>query len=73
MQFADDTDRAAPLLICGTLILAGNTLFPCLLRLSIWIIRKMLPDTPTWQTWRHSLDFALVQSQNVSFPFFKHI
>ncbi|KAJ5803350.1 uncharacterized protein N7503_005800 [Penicillium pulvis] len=57
--------EAAPLLICGTLILAGNTLFPCLLRLSIWTIRKMLPDTPTWQTWRHSLDFALIQSQNV--------
>ncbi|KAJ5545896.1 hypothetical protein N7494_003481 [Penicillium frequentans] len=57
--------EAAPLLICGTLILAGNTLFPCLLRLSIWTTRKMLPDTPTWQTWRHSLDFALIQSQNV--------
>ncbi|KAJ5636602.1 uncharacterized protein N7484_009915 [Penicillium longicatenatum] len=57
--------EAAPLLICGTLILAGNTLFPCLLRLSIWTMRKMMPDISTWQTWRHTLDFALVQSQNV--------
>ncbi|KAJ6005493.1 hypothetical protein N7451_003437 [Penicillium sp. IBT 35674x] len=57
--------EAPPLLICGTLILAGNTLFPCLLRLSIWTTRKMLPDTPTGQTWRQSLDFALIQSQNV--------
>ncbi|KAJ6102131.1 hypothetical protein N7486_004558 [Penicillium sp. IBT 16267x] len=56
---------AAPLLICGTLILAGNTLFPCLLRLSIWSMRKMLPDTPSWQTWRQSLDFALIHSQNI--------
>ncbi|KAJ5929157.1 hypothetical protein N7454_007005 [Penicillium verhagenii] len=57
--------QAAPLLICGTLILAGNTMFPCLLRLSIWTMRKMLPDRPTWQTWRQTLDYALVQSQSL--------
>ncbi|KAJ5746466.1 hypothetical protein N7520_011648 [Penicillium odoratum] len=57
--------EAFPLLICGALILAGNTLFPCLLRLFIWSTRKLLPNTPTWRTWRQALDFALVQSQNV--------
>ncbi|KAJ6189303.1 hypothetical protein N7519_004211 [Penicillium mononematosum] len=52
-----------PLLACGILILAGNTLFPCLLRFLIWGLRKMLPNKPTWQLWRRSFDFTLTQSQ----------
>ncbi|KAJ5478181.1 hypothetical protein N7530_003690 [Penicillium desertorum] len=52
-----------PLLACGILILAGNTLFPCLLRFLIWSLRKMLPNKPTWQEWRRSFDFTLTQSQ----------
>ncbi|KXG48998.1 Cation transporter [Penicillium griseofulvum] len=55
-----------PLLACGVLILAGNTLFPCLLRLYIWILRKMLLNNPTWQSWRQIFDFALDQSQKIS-------
>ncbi|CAG7951173.1 unnamed protein product [Penicillium nalgiovense] len=52
-----------PLLVCGILILAGNTLFPCLLRFLIWGLRKILPNKPTWQLWRRSFDFTLTQSQ----------
>ncbi|CAG8904765.1 unnamed protein product [Penicillium egyptiacum] len=52
-----------PLLACGFLILAGNTLFPCLLRLLIWGLRKMLPNNPTWQSWRRTFDFTLSDSQ----------
>ncbi|KAJ5188464.1 hypothetical protein N7491_004789 [Penicillium cf. griseofulvum] len=55
-----------PLLTCGVLILAGNTLSPCLLRLFIWILRKMLPNKSTWQLWRRTFDFALDQSQKIS-------
>ncbi|KAJ6036279.1 hypothetical protein N7540_000558 [Penicillium herquei] len=56
---------AIPLLVCGFLILAGNTLFPCLLRLSIWGMRKLSPRKPSWRAWRQTLDFTLVESQNV--------
>ncbi|KAJ5144840.1 hypothetical protein N7448_002232 [Penicillium atrosanguineum] len=57
--------EAFPLLACGILILAGNTLFPCLLRLSIWATRAMMPDKPNWQLWRRTFDFTLAKSQNV--------
>ncbi|KAJ5107485.1 hypothetical protein N7456_004160 [Penicillium angulare] len=66
-----DTDMAAfqrdfaPLLICSVLILAGNTLFPCLLRLFIWSGKHLLPQKPKWQIWRQTLDFALENSQKV--------
>lgn len=65
MAFIDTTRRVFPLLSCGFLILAGNTLFPCLMRFFIWLLRTMLPNTLTWQLWRRTLDFALAQSQNV--------
>ncbi|KAJ6104266.1 hypothetical protein N7523_010586 [Penicillium sp. IBT 18751x] len=57
--------EAFPLLVCGILILAGNTLFPCLLRLFIWAPRAMMPDTPNWQTLRRTFDFTLAKSQNI--------
>ena len=60
--------RPAPLLICGFLILAGNTLFPCLLRLLIWAIRKALPDKPELRLWRQTLDLVLTQPQSVRLP-----
>jgi Trk-type K+ transport system membrane component len=63
--FVDLRYRAFPLLITGLLILAGNTLFPCLLRLSIWVIRKMIPEKPTWQPWRRVFDLTLAHSQDV--------
>ncbi|KAJ5593233.1 hypothetical protein N7537_010137 [Penicillium hordei] len=54
-----------PLLACGFLILAGNTLFPCLLRFFIWVLRMMLPNSPTWQLWRRTFDFTLSQPHKV--------
>lgn len=57
--------RPTPLLICGFLILAGNTLFPCLLRLVIWTMRKTLPDKPGWRLWRRTCDLVLTQPQSV--------
>lgn len=47
------------LLVLGLLILAGNTLYPCLLRFIIWSIRKMLPARPSWVKWVVTLDFIL--------------
>ncbi|OOQ86919.1 hypothetical protein PEBR_19175 [Penicillium brasilianum] len=55
----------APLLICGFLILAGNTLLPCLLRLVIWTIRSMLPDKVRWGSWQRTFDLILTQPQRV--------
>ncbi|OQD69239.1 hypothetical protein PENPOL_c002G01657 [Penicillium polonicum] len=54
-----------PLLVCGFLILAGNTLFPCLLRFFIWVLRMMLPNNQTWQLWRRTFDFTLSQPHKV--------
>ncbi|KAL2697423.1 hypothetical protein AAEP93_011327 [Penicillium crustosum] len=54
-----------PLLACGFLILAGNTLFPCLLRFLIWVLRTMLPNNETWQLWRRTFDFTLSQPHKV--------
>ncbi|KAJ5758136.1 uncharacterized protein N7511_006830 [Penicillium nucicola] len=56
---------AAPLLVTGLLILVGNTLFPCLLRLSIWVMRKMIPEKPAWHAWRRVFDLTLTRSQDV--------
>ncbi|OKO97779.1 Low-affinity potassium transport protein [Penicillium subrubescens] len=53
-----------PLLICGILVLSGNTLFPCILRFVIWAIRKMIPDRPRWRLWRQTFDFVLTQPQS---------
>ncbi|KAJ5966998.1 hypothetical protein N7501_003246 [Penicillium viridicatum] len=54
-----------PLLACGFLILAGNALFPCLLRFFIWVLRTMLPNNQTWQLWRRTFDFTLSQPHKV--------
>lgn len=63
-----DLSRPTPLLICGFLILAGNTLFPCLLRLVIWAMRKALPDGPKWRLRQQTLDLILTQPQSVISP-----
>ncbi|KAF7720134.1 Uncharacterized protein PECH_001152 [Penicillium ucsense] len=57
--------EAIPLLICGSLILAGNTLFPCVLRLLIWSTRRMLPDTSKWEIWRRAFDNVLTEPQTL--------
>ncbi|CAG8080878.1 unnamed protein product [Penicillium salamii] len=57
--------EAFPLLTAGFLVLAGNTLFPCLLRLLVWVIRKFIPRHPEWNLWRQVLDHTLDQSQSV--------
>ncbi|KAL3430890.1 cation transport protein-domain-containing protein [Aspergillus tetrazonus] len=56
---------AYPLITMGLLILAGNTLYPCFLRLIIWSMRRMLPDQPAWKTWRSTLDFILDHPRRV--------
>ncbi|KAJ5111315.1 hypothetical protein N7532_001850 [Penicillium argentinense] len=63
--FINIVRRAFPLLVCGFLILAGNTLFPCLLRLFIWVLKMMLPNKPTWKLWHQTFEFTLAQSQKV--------
>ena len=63
--FIDTTPRPFPLLACGFLILAGNTLFPCLLRFLIWALRTMLPNTQTWELWRRTFDFTLSHPHKV--------
>jgi potassium uptake Trk family protein len=49
----------------GMLILAGNTLYPCFLRFIIWILRLMMPNNPSWQSWRVTLDFILDHPRRV--------
>ncbi|KAL4788570.1 cation transport protein-domain-containing protein [Aspergillus varians] len=56
---------AYPLITMGLLILAGNTLYPCFLRIIIWSMRKMTPDQPAWKTWRITLDFILDHPRRV--------
>ncbi|KAL4909920.1 hypothetical protein BDW74DRAFT_45729 [Aspergillus multicolor] len=56
---------AYPLVTMGLLILAGNTLYPCFLRLIIWTMRRMMPDRPAWKTWRVTLDFILDHPRRV--------
>ncbi|KAJ5594677.1 uncharacterized protein N7459_000885 [Penicillium hispanicum] len=55
------------LLLCGFLVLAGNALFPCLLRSSLWLLSRIVPDKPAWHVWRRVLDYILRQSQSVVF------
>ncbi|KAE8148201.1 cation transport protein-domain-containing protein [Aspergillus avenaceus] len=54
-----------PLLTMGLLILAGNTLYPCFLRFIIWAMRCMVPNGPTWESWRITLDFILDHPRRV--------
>ncbi|RAL05454.1 putative potassium transporter [Aspergillus ibericus CBS 121593] len=57
--------NAYPLLTMAFLILAGNTLYPCILRFIIWVLRCLLPKTPSWATWRVTLDFILDHPRRV--------
>lgn len=54
-----------PLLTMGMLILAGNTLYPCFLRFIIWTMRRLMPDKPSWNSWRITLDFILDHPRRV--------
>ncbi|KAL4766505.1 putative potassium transporter [Aspergillus foveolatus] len=54
------------LITMGLLILAGNILYPCFLRLIAWSMRRMLPDRPAWKTWRSTLDFILDHFRRLS-------
>ncbi|KAJ5167448.1 uncharacterized protein N7482_006229 [Penicillium canariense] len=47
------------------LMLAGNTLYPCFLRFIIWTMRMMLPNTPSWNSWRVTLGFILDHPRRV--------
>jgi Trk-type K+ transport system membrane component len=49
----------------GILILAGNTLYPCILRFIIWSFRRTIPDRPEWESWRATLDFILDHPRRV--------
>ncbi|KAH8698639.1 putative potassium transporter [Talaromyces proteolyticus] len=53
------------LLTMAFLILAGNTLYPCFLRLNIWAIRRILPRTRWFDDWRNVLDFILDHPRRV--------
>ncbi|KAL4809291.1 cation transport protein-domain-containing protein [Aspergillus unguis] len=57
--------NAYPVITMGFLILSGNTLYPCFLRLIIWTMRKMVPEKPAWKTWRITLDFILDHPRRV--------
>ncbi|KAJ0425828.1 cation transport protein-domain-containing protein [Aspergillus carlsbadensis] len=56
---------AYPLVTMGLLILAGNTLYPCFLRLIVWSMRRMIPNQEAWNTWRITLDFILDHPRRV--------
>lgn len=56
---------AYPVITMGLLILAGNTLYPCFLRLIIWCMRRTMPDLPAWKSWRITLDFILDHPRRV--------
>lgn len=53
------------LLSMGFLILAGNTLYPCFLRFSIWTIRCLLPNTKWCQERKTVLGFILNHPRRV--------
>ncbi|PCG89423.1 Cation transporter [Penicillium occitanis (nom. inval.)] len=53
------------LLTMGFLILAGNTLYPCFLRFSIWTMRHILPRTKWCEEWKIVLDFILHHPRRV--------
>jgi Trk-type K+ transport system membrane component len=47
------------LLSMSLFILAGNTCYPVFLRLFIWSLLKMIPDTERWSSKRYTLRFLL--------------
>ncbi|OJI85168.1 hypothetical protein ASPTUDRAFT_926391 [Aspergillus tubingensis CBS 134.48] len=57
--------NAYPLLTMAFLILSGNTLYPCFLRFIIWAMRCVIPDKPSWATWKVTLDFILDHPRRV--------
>lgn len=46
-------------LTMGLLIVAGNTAYPLFLRLIIWTLKKLMPDTPYCSDYRTTLTFLL--------------
>ncbi|MCJ1361868.1 hypothetical protein MMC16_000968 [Acarospora aff. strigata] len=52
-------DSVYMLLTMGLLILAGNTAYPLFLRLILWSLKKLLPDTQTCRDQTITLDFLL--------------
>ncbi|KAF9885950.1 hypothetical protein FE257_012240 [Aspergillus nanangensis] len=56
---------AYPLITMGMLILAGNTLYPCFLRFIIWTMRRLIPNKPSWEPWKVTLNFILDHPRRV--------
>lgn len=69
-------DAVFPLLLMSFLIVAGNTGFPCLLRLTIWTLSKIVPSgNPLWEELRFLLDhprrcFTLLFPRNATWWLF---
>ncbi|KAN0080721.1 Cation transport domain containing protein [Elaphomyces granulatus] len=69
-------DAVFPLLLTSFLIVAGNTGFPCLLRLTIWTLSKIVPSgNPLWEELRFLLDhprrcFTLLFPRNATWWLF---
>ncbi|PWY79213.1 putative potassium ion transporter [Aspergillus heteromorphus CBS 117.55] len=65
-----------PLLLMTFLIIIGNTGFPCMLRLIIWVASKVVrPETPLWEELRFLLDhprrcFTLLFPKNATWWLF---
>ncbi|RHZ49747.1 putative potassium transporter [Aspergillus thermomutatus] len=57
--------NAYPLLTMGLLVLAGNTLYPCILRFIIWTMRRLMTNRLSWETWKVTLDFILDHPRRV--------
>ncbi|KAI9730396.1 MAG: hypothetical protein M1834_005906 [Cirrosporium novae-zelandiae] len=47
------------LITAGFLILAGNTAYPCFLRLVIWTLEKLVPKNESWKDEKLALQFLL--------------
>lgn len=52
-------DSVFLLLSMGLLILAGNTAYPIFLRLALWIMWKLLPDSAYWHYEKETVRFLL--------------
>lgn len=65
-----------PLLLLAFLIVIGNTAFPCMLRLIIWVTSVLVPrDSPLWEELRFLLDhprrcFTLLFPRNATWWLF---
>lgn len=65
-----------PLLFLSFLIIIGNTGFPCMLRLIIWVVSKLVPvDSPLWEELKFLLDhprrcFTLLFPRNATWWLF---